>query len=94
MSQFEALVPNNFEAIMVDWWQEEESLTRDDALAAYHNDSFKALVDRVAGKRCKFKLDLGCGWDGGTCFEVLDNNFVIPVSILKSIVMTNEESIT
>lgn len=86
--EFEAMVPDNFADLMVDYWETDESMSRDEALEAYYDDSFKQLDKRISGTRRTFKPDLGYSdksIDGTLCFESEDNNFVIPVSILEVI---------
>jgi hypothetical protein len=87
-TEFEAMVPGNFAALMVDYWESDETLSRDEVIAAYYDDSFKALDKRIAGTKCRFKPDLGYSdenRDGTLCFEIEDNNVVIPVAILEVI---------
>ena len=85
--EFEALVPDNFAALMVQYWREDESFsTEDEVIAAYYDDDFKQFANRIAGTRCRFKPDLGYSDDdrnGTLCFEMDDNNIVIPTDILE-----------
>ncbi len=84
--EFEAMVPGDFSRQMILYWREDENSTKDDVLAAYYDDDFKQLDRRIAGTRCTFRPDLGYrdkNIDGTLCFEVDDNNVVIPVSILE-----------
>ena len=86
--EFEAIVPDNFERLMVIWWRESENATEDDVLKWYYDENFKLLAKRIAGTRRKFKPDLGYkdeAKNGTLCFEIEDNNFVIPVKILELI---------
>lgn len=86
--EFEALVPDDFKKLMVKWWMEDESSTRDQVIKWYYDDDFKTFADRVVGTRCRFKPDLGYAdkeKNGTICFEKEDNNYVIPVHILEVI---------
>ncbi len=86
--EFEALVPDNFAQLMVQFWQDDEKSTRDEVISAYYDADFKALHGRIAGTKCKFKPDLGYtdkSIDGTLCFELEDDNVVIPVSMLEVI---------
>jgi len=85
---FEAMVPDNFAQLMVQFWEEEEERSRDEVIISYYNADFKALDKRIAGTRCKFEPDLGYtdeSINGTLCFEIEDNNFVIPVAMLEII---------
>lgn len=84
--QFEAIVPENFEQLMIDFWIRNENAEKEEVLAWYFDDNFKAMNKRIAGKRCTFKPDLGYSSEevnGTLCFELEDNDYVIPVSILE-----------
>jgi len=86
--EFEAIVPDNFARLMVRFWEADENSTRDEVIAAYYDEKFKLLNNRIAGTKCKFKPDLGYSdkdKNGTLCFEAEDNNMVIPVSILDVI---------
>lgn len=86
--EFEAMVPANFERLMILWWREDENASEEDVLRWYYDEDFKLFASRIAGNKCRFKPDLGYkdGSKNGTlCFEVEDNNFVIPVKILEAI---------
>ncbi len=88
MKNFDAFVPNNFAHLMVNFWMEDENSSRDEVIAAYYDKSFKELDKRISGSRCTFKMDLGYAdkpIDGTLCFELEDDNVVIPVSILERI---------
>lgn len=85
-SQFTATVPDDFGEQMIQYWMDDESLSRDDVINTYHDESFSELEKRIKGKKCSFKPDLGYrdnDINGSLCFEVEDNNFCIPVSILN-----------
>ena len=86
--EFEAIVPYNFANLMVNFWSSNENLNRDTVIKTYYSDSFKALKRRITGTKCKFKPDLDCKdkkINGTLCFELKDNNFVIPIEILEVI---------
>lgn len=85
-SRFSATVPEDFTELMIQFWMDDEGLSRDEAINAYYDGSFIDLTNRIKGERCNFKPDLGYSdnsINGTLCFEVEDNNFVIPVSILN-----------
>ena len=85
-NRFNALVPNNFEDLMIDFWMEDETVSKEVAKDFYYGPSFMKLVNRIKGKECKFKPDLGYNdseINGTLCFEEEDNDFVIPIAILK-----------
>lgn len=87
-TDFMAFVPDNFEEQMIQFWITDEKLARSDVILAYHDDAFKELCARVAGKEALFKPDLGYGHsdtNGRLCFEAIDDCFVIPVSILENL---------
>lgn len=84
-NRFSATVPEDFAELMIGFWME-EGFSRNEAIDAYYDDDFIELVDRIKGQRCKFKPDLGYAdrnINGTLCFEVEDDNFVIPVLILN-----------
>ena len=86
--EFRALVPTNFASLMVDFWEKDESLTRDEVIEAYYSDKFKIFAARISGTAQTFKPDLGYAnksIDGTVCFEIDDNNVVIPIEILEVI---------
>lgn len=83
--EFYATVPDDFERKMIEFWMEDEGLSRDDAINSYHDKSFTDLVNRIKGERCLFKPDLGYRDEkinGTLCFEVENDDFCIPISIL------------
>lgn len=85
---FEAMVPANVAQLMVQYWQDDENSTRDEVIASYYDEGFKHFCKRVAGTRRKFQPDLGYTdkeKEGTLCFEVEDNNIVIPINILEII---------
>lgn len=85
-TEFEALAPANFTGRMIQFWMKDDNISRDEALK-YINDDFKALADRISNRVCKFKPDLGYKYkefEGAFCFEIEDNNWVIPVEILET----------
>jgi hypothetical protein len=87
-TKFSAFVPFSFEEQMIAFWMSDEGMTRDEAMKAYCNVSFKALKKRIAGTRQNFKPDLGYAdksIDGTLCFEIEDDNVVIPINILDDI---------
>jgi len=87
-SEFRAFVPANFTGLMIQWWMRDERLDRDAAIAAYLDNDFKKLSSRIANTHQTFKPDLGYAnaeTNGSLCFEIEDNNFVIPVEILEEI---------
>jgi hypothetical protein len=84
--RFSAIVPIDFNEKMIEFWMRDEGLSRSEAINIYHDGLFIDLVNRIKGKRCNFKPDLGYSdkdLNGSLCFEVEDNNFCIPVSILN-----------
>jgi len=86
--EFEAIVPYNFANLMVNFWVSNENSNKDTVIKAYYNDSFKTLEKRITGTKCKFKPDLGykdAKIDGTLCFELKDDNWVIPIEILELI---------
>ena len=86
--EFTALVPANFKGLMIQYWMRDESIDRNEAIAAYIDADFERLNKRIANTVQTFKPDIApyehCAETNGlTCFEVVDNNFVIPVEILE-----------
>ncbi len=79
MLKFKARIPENFDEIMFCWWVEDENL---DSALGYRDEVFFKFRDRVKGKVCEFILDER--WPA-ECFEVMDNNFPIQVSMLEVI---------
>jgi rubredoxin len=87
-SIFRAMVPANFEELMILHWMVDENKSRQEAIDPYYDDSFVRLVNRLAGREWNFKPDLGYSnedTNGRLCFESVDDNFVIPVSILDKV---------
>ena len=85
-SRFSATVPDDFEEQMIQFWMSDEGQTREEAISSYYDDNFKELLGRIKGNKCSFKPDLGyrdSEIEGSLCFEVEDDNFCIPVSILS-----------
>jgi hypothetical protein len=84
-SIFKAMVPANFEELMILHWMVDENKSRQEAIDSYYDDSFVRLVHRLSGREWTFKPDLGYSnedTNGKLCFESFDDSFVIPVSIL------------
>lgn len=85
--EFKAYVPENFKDLMIQYWMRDENMSRDEAIDAYLDDDFEKLNKRIANTYQTFKPDLGyvnaSELEGGLCFEVDDNNIVIPVDILE-----------
>lgn len=76
--EFDAMVPDNFERLMILWWREDRNATEEDVLKWYYDEDFKLLASRIAGTRCRFKPDLGYKDErinGTLCFEKEDNDF-------------------
>ncbi len=85
--RFQAFVPENFTELMIKYWKDDEKLTRAEALGFYYDDDFIRLASRISGTQQTFKPDIGYrdkSIDGTLCFEIEDNNLVIPVSILRA----------
>ena len=85
--EFEALVPANFTGRMIQFWMKDDNITREEALN-YIDDSFKEFAKKVTNRVRRFKPDLGYTnkeFDGAYCFDVEDNNWVIPVEVLESV---------
>ena len=78
-------MPKGFKELLIQYWMEDEKCTRDQVLEAYGNcPKFEALCEQE-GKVLEFKPDLGYrdkNIEGTLCFEVIENNTCIPVSIL------------
>lgn len=87
-NKFRAIVPDNFKNLMIDYWMDNEKISREAAINFYIDDGFNELSERISDNTAYFNPDLGYTdkeIDGQLCFEAQDNNFVIPVNILKSI---------
>lgn len=85
-NRFSAIVPIDFNEKMIEFWMRYEGLSLDEAINTCNDDSFIGLANRIKGERCNFKPDLGYSdkdINGSLCFEIEDNNFCIPVSILN-----------
>lgn len=84
--EYTAKAPSNFEELMINFWMEQDKFgSKEEAVSAYYDNAFIELKRRVVGKPCRYKLDLGYSnkeLNGKYCFEIEDNNFVIPVDIL------------
>lgn len=83
--KFRATVPDNFRELMIEYWMRDEGMDYDEALACYGDGSFEELCERLSGVESEFVCEVGSepnDWDG-ICFEVTDNNFVIPLNILN-----------
>lgn len=85
-TDFMAFVPDDFEERFIQYWMEDEKLSRDEVISVYVDDDFNAFCKSVSGKELLFKPDLGyshADTNGNLCFEAIDDCFVIPVSILE-----------
>ena len=84
---FKAQVPDDFREKMIQFWMDEDGFeTKEEALSFYCGEAFEQLCLRLPRNVCDFKPDLGYSdKDGIYCFEIEDNNFVIPVRILMDI---------
>jgi len=82
---FYAEGPKDFRERMIQYWMKLENVSRETALEFYAGDRFDLLCERLTLKTRRFLPDLGYSDDknGTLCFEEIDNNFVIPVNILK-----------
>ena len=79
---FSGLPKSGFREKMIDHWMEEGCFkTRQDAVDNYGGHKFDLLCRRCDGSMLlNFKYDIGT--DEKECFETVDNNFVIPVSVI------------
>ena len=83
---FLAVAPYDFRDKIIEYWIENEGLTKEQAISAYGeglDDLCAALISNVR----EYKPDLGYkGEENGTlCFEIEDDNFCIPIKILTVI---------
>ena len=86
--EFRALVPANFKGLMIQYWMKDENISRNKAIDYYLDNEFENLNKRIANTVQSFKPDLGYtneDKNGRLCFEIEDNNYVIPVDILESV---------
>jgi len=86
--EFRAGVPYNFKELMIEYWMRDENMDKNEAMNAYLTGDFFRLERRIAGTVRTFKPDLGYSdsmINGTLCFEVEDNNVVIPIEILIEI---------
>lgn len=79
MNNFYGFVQGDVEEKMIQYWMSDEGITRDAAMNYYYNDEFLELCKRLKSV-CEFKFDTE-----STCFEIKDNDFVIPVSIITEV---------
>lgn len=84
-SNFTAKAPADFRRQMIAFWMRDENLPRDAVLENYDGPEFYKLCRRLIGQTREFAPDLGyrAAIEGTLCFEVEDNNFVIPIDILS-----------
>jgi len=89
--EFKAMVPIDFKEQFIQFVMKDEKVLRDQAIEFYFKDNkykFDELNERVAGKICKFRPDLGYAHsdsNGRHCFEIVDNNWCIPVELLAPV---------
>lgn len=74
---FKGFIEGDVEERMIQWWMYDERCSRKQAIEYYYDDSFPALCERLKSE-CVFIKD-----DKRTCFEVEDNNFIIPINIIN-----------
>ena len=79
MKSFTGFPKKNFRQLMIDFWMSEGCFDSEaDALKNYDAEGFDALCGRCDGTTLlTFTYD-----DSSTCFEVIDNNYVIPVTAI------------
>lgn len=80
---FNAVAPDDFRKRMIEWWMRDEGFSEELAIAHYGGYLFDNLCERLIGKTREYVSDCHANEGGDeTCFEVADNNYVIPTSIL------------
>lgn len=82
MVDFTGFPKEDFRQLMINYWMKNENYEKEvDALEAYGGHDFDAFCDRLDNTSLlNFKYDLNSLTE---CFEVIDNNFVIPVSAIN-----------
>ena len=73
----------DFRRRMINQWMREGCFkTEGEAIDNYGTHDFDTLCERCDGATLlHFKYDIGTG--GKECFEIVDNNFVIPISAIN-----------
>ena len=77
---FSGYLKKDFKEKMIDFWMEEGIFkTRQNAIEHYGGKEF----DKLCSKKtlCFFKYDINT--NEKECFEIVDNNFVIPVAAIN-----------
>jgi hypothetical protein len=86
MADFKSTVSTNFRDGWIDWMVEVDRRTRSEIKDIYCDKKFDDLCSRISGNICDFNYEYN--HDGSICdlycFEVIDNNFVIPYSLLET----------
>ena len=83
---FTGIVKSDFRERMVKYWMTNEGYaTPGEAIDVYGGNDFDDLCNAVIGVKREFEPDLGytdAEIDGTLCFDLIDDNFVIPVDFI------------
>ena len=82
MNEFQGTPKKNFRQLMIISWMAEGCFeTEEKAIKNYGGEDFDKLCERFNGDAVlSFKMEIGSTTE---CFEIKDNNFVIPVSAIE-----------
>ena len=80
LKDFSGFPKEDFRQSMINYWMSNGFETELQALKCYGGRSFDVLCERMTPTvLMNFKYDIG---ETKTCFEIIDNNFVIPVDAI------------
>ena len=81
--KFKAIAPPDFRQKMLEFWQRDNGRTLSEAIADSSVTDFMILCERLIGKEQEYSVDVHLSpVEEITCFESVDDNWVIPESIL------------